>query len=1292
MVLLLFGNLHFIYYLCIVETCIMASYTNITFPILDAQGNPFHDLVLRKVAVDSVVMSLGDKITGDVYYPTNSLVVTMQEYVEYKGVRYVLVSPPTVVREGLESANSELKGMTKYSFTFYHPMCQLSNLPFTDVAVRADEVKYLSQNSTFAWTGTGIDFIAKLNKNLQGTQWVVVPSDNAESLAKLKSLPDEIEPTKAGQEPNSNVLSFDNATVADAFKTCYDTWKVPFVVDSLHQGEYSYKDEHNVEHDWYNEGKRFVVVFGLPSNEILDANNQPFVFRLGQGLGLKNNSRTPKNNKIVTRISGYGSEDNITYGYPQIVWTGDQTWDFTINNDSTQPNSYPIYDGIVNGARVRLIKHPFTRNVLMPSIYRETLNKKVNPLAQGYDPNIELKDYYDAPISYPNPINLQSPSYQKQGFDGIKPRIGDVALVSVMPYEGIESISKADFHTFIEQQIANSNNQKEKETLEEAYNLWSDEDFNSFSNVGGSYTFSCEFGSVVEYAENSIWRSIKYTSGGANFEFNVYDGSVEPSIATNWDDTYDTEKDEYVQSYFKVRLPALGFDLYACASITQEMKINMRSGACQGCTFPVQVDWEDYKLNFYDSDGNFAPSGSQRDYTKYPDSTAQQITIILKKEIETFGTLMPNVYQNPKANDKFVILGISLPHSYVTNAEALLDETMMQYMLENNIHYFEYPLKFDEHFLTTNQDILAQMRNNTIVRFEYPKGSGIENALYIKQMTVKYGDTPLPQFDITLTDDVEIVLNQIGQTAEEVSRMRVQMNELQKYYGEEIVARINEKLSRVADDVAQGRITFQQGLDTIGDAIIHGNIRSPQFTNGLYTGRGWRIDSLGNAELEALRVRSFLEVVELLINRMQAQEGDTMFTDNDQIEKVDKYVDETDSSVSYVLSLKEKWSGYVTSQMYGNVIKGIINTLAAQQAGVTDTVTTDDYFTSWMRVIATHNTDNTLGVNQIRVVLYGDDETPAQQNFEPCELMTIARWGCIDYNASDSAHYQAEGLDTDAKVRASIKQRQQVFYISTSEGRIVKLNGVDAPILRNGNYGTTLGELPDFVKAYPSVAERLVNGGDYLFAQGVVVGDFIKINKEGLPVPTVVFCGEWVDGSQVQDPEPRNGIYYYNKWNEDEQQYEIHEVRHNGGRWQCLQSQPVMSGGVATYYEPKWNSPYWALVDGNDNLTIEFVSSKGYSFRRGHVDTVITPHLFYGNVDISDDVAAEFWNWTRESESGKTLQDETWDAQHQHMKQIHLTNLDMPATWSTQDKAIFTCTVTLNDGKTTRIVDNQIIS
>ena len=1332
---------------------------NIEFPIKNADGSAFHDLVLHKATVDSVVMSLGDKITGDVYYKNNTLTVTMQEYIEYKGVRYVLVNPPTVVREGLVSDNSGLNGMTKYSFEFYHPMYMLGNFPFTDVAVKDDEEQYLAQNKTFSWIGTGLDFIVKLNANLRGTEWVVVESGNEQSHIKLQCLPNDVVHTKSEDNTTNGVLTFDQVFISDALKTMYDTWEVPFVIDSLHEGEYSYIDEHNVEHDWYNEGKRFVIVVGLPSNEILDEQGNNFVFQFGQGVGLKNNSRTPKNNKIVTRIAPIGSENNIPYGYPQIEWTGDQNAQFTIGDsvgvkyDVTiggkhydKAISYPIYDGILGGRRVKLIKHPFTRTTLMPSVYSQSVNKKVNPFAEDYDCDAPIIDYYDAiGGEYPHQIVQEAPSFEAHQFGDIKPELGEQYINGVY-IDDIPNLIKSDLGKMpTKYPVLYNDVPQVKECLDkfksagteqwqpmqnvQAFLAWLNETYlgsGALREVSssdkwylqylydaiseGRYTFTSEQRGANPLFNMSMQGDyfiyISYHSSNyINWDIYVWNDGVSPSHGV-WDDTIGDDGN-YIQSNFYLQLPQLDFDLYASAAITQEMQINMRSGDCMGCTFTVQVDWELYKANFYRSDGTFDPEphvsaddGHVRDLSLFPDSSRGAIDILVQKDSNTFGKLMPNQYLYPKANDQFVVLGISLPTSYITNAEERLDDAAKEYMLENNVYHYEYPLKFDEYFLATHTDILSQMRNNTIVRFMY---AGLLNVLYIKQITVKYGDKVLPQYDITLTDDVEIVLNQIGQVTDDVSRVRVQMNELQKYYGEDVVKQINEKLSRVADDVALGRITFQQGITVIGDTIFNGALQSPNFAQGLYDGSGWKIDALGNAELESLRVRSFLEVIELLVNRMQAQEGDTMFTDNDQIDFVERRVDETDQSVSYILTLKEKWDGYITSQMYGNVLRGIINTLAAKDAGVSDvseqqTVEADgsnSYFTSWMRVIATHNTDNTLSPNQIRVVLYGDNETPAQRNFEPCELMNIARWGCINYKASDAANYAAEGLDTIEAIQASIKRRQQVFYISTSEGRIVKLNGVDAPILRNGNYGTTLGELPDFVKAYPKVAERLVEGGDYLYAQGVVVGDFIKINKEGLPVPTVVFCGEWVDGSQMQNPTPRNGIYFYNQWNEDAQQYEIHEVRHNGGRWQCLQSQPVISGGVATYYPPKWNSPYWSLVDGNDNLTIEFVSSKGYSFRRGNVDTVITPHLFYGNVDITDDVAAQYWNWTRTEEhpTPEDIQwDENWRLQHQGQKTLHLTNADIPASWSSANKVIFTCTVTVNDGKSTIIVDNQIIS
>ena len=267
-------------------------------------------------------------------------------------------------------------------------------------------------------------------------------------------------------------------------------------------------------------------MIGLPVTEIYASEsdrqlNNPYVFKMGRGVGLKNNSRTPKNNKIITRLSGYGSENNIPYGYPQIVWTG------AVDDPRLK---YPLYDGIVGGRYVKLIQHPFTRNHLMPSVYSDAVNKKVNPNASGYNPNIELKDYYDALGSeYPNNINPLAPSYEIHEFEDIKPEMNDgtsnVEILGAIPLN--EDLTPAS--------------------------AWVDD-----------------------------------IDGDGNF----------------------------VQSFFKITLPQLAFDLYACAAITQEMQINMRSGDCVGCTFPIQVDWDDYKLNFYDENGDFAPDGLQRDLSK----------------------------------------------------------------------------------------------------------------------------------------------------------------------------------------------------------------------------------------------------------------------------------------------------------------------------------------------------------------------------------------------------------------------------------------------------------------------------------------------------------------------------------------------------------------------------------------------------------------------------------------------------------------------------------------------------
>lgn len=847
---------------------------NLEFPIYNENGTAFHGLVMRKCAYNSRVMGLDDIISGDVMYIDNTLPVTMREYIMFNGVKFVLVNPPTIVREGLVADNSELKGMTKYSFEFYHPMYELSNIPFSDVATSEDEKQYKSHDTTFFWVGYLRDFINKISKNLQSSHWDIVLNE--------ATITDE-------DEILSEVKQFDNEFISDALKWGYETYHVPYTIETITESDAAYV-----------QGKRFRIVFGKPANEIYkEGESEPFVFRFGNGIGLKNNSATPRNNKIVTRIAPYGSEDNIPYGYPQIVWTGDQNaqctigdsvgvkYNVTINGRTfAKAMSYPIYEGIVGGRYVKLIKHPFTRAHLMPAVFVDTLNRKVNPYADDYNPETELVAYYDADNTFPHPLNPLAPSYEAHEFEDIKPEMGAASILGAMPYGGapLDAISLQDFLAMINGYI---NDTSINEAVRSAMMTIRDYVAEKLSNgdegeMSGSNYVADEVLYEFSFVVKKNYASGYFISKDVNFTCNVASPTAVPPEEIQWDDSMDGDGN-YNQSYFQITLPQLSFDLYACAAITQEMNVVMRSGACIGCTFQIQCDWEKYKASFYDENGGFAPYGAQRDYAAFPNSANGSITVLVQKDTNTFGTLKPNIYERPAIGDQFVITGISLPEEYITNAQQRLAEKGVEYMRDNNVYYYEYPVKVSESFMRNNTDILSQIANNKVFRFEFASDV---LPLFIKEISIKFLEGVLPQYDITLTDEIEITLNQLGQAVEDIGILGNQLKEL---HTEVNSSSVQDKLSRMHADTARGRITFMDGIafrngyiSGVGDASLNSvrvnDVSSRDFATG-FDGAGWRAwlrDGLSRLEVDELLVRKAMTVYELLIHKIRATGGAVM--------------------------------------------------------------------------------------------------------------------------------------------------------------------------------------------------------------------------------------------------------------------------------------------------------------------------------------------------------------------------------------------------------------------------------
>ena len=442
-------------------------------------------------------------------------------------------------------------------------------------------------------------------------------------------------------------------------------------------------------------------------------------------------------------------------------------------------------------------------------------------------------------------------------------------------------------------------------------------------------------------------------------------------------------------------------------------------------------------------------------------------------------------------------------------------------------------------------------------------------------------------------------------------------------------------LSRIADDVAQGKITFEEGLIAVGMAIFQDGAEFGEFVKSLYAGKGAGIDKDGNAEFESVRVRTYFEAVELIINRLSAIEGDQLLTEADTIERV---VDLGDNC--YGLYLHPKWEGYFTAQAVGNVLKGIINNLGAIALGMTGQGNAAMY-TSWMRVNSVNPT-----LNYIEVTMYPDDETPAGKNFLPCELMKIARWG----NQTD-------------------KTRQSCLYLSSTEGRIVHLNGVTKPIIDQSNYAATFGTIPEFVK---QMTDRdgnplpLRDNLDYVYIGGLIVQDVIRVDFQGKPIVTYVDRGQWYAAAN----------YYCEAKNPTTGVWETSDVWYMGCKYRCCKN--------LTKTAPAWNNTDWAMVEGNPDFTVEFADTD-YLFDPDRFAVTLTIIAKLHNIDVTADILDADVIWTRYSEDDKGVErvasDNAWALKRAGAgKSINLTAADVDFNGYVPRVLRYTATVTLRDG------------
>jgi len=364
---------------------------------------------------------------------------------------------------------------------------------------------------------------------------------------------------------------------------------------------------------------------------------------------------------------------------------------------------------------------------------------------------------------------------------------------------------------------------------------------------------------------------------------------------------------------------------------------------------------------------------------------------------------------------------------------------------------------------------------------------------------------------------------------------------------------------------------------------------------------------------------------ELVINKQTVNEGDQVYSNRGIIEKVEQTgIDQ------FRLTFRKEHPNDRTTFKVHDCLKCKMNNLDVDGT----------YFTSWFRVLSVDYDQNTADV-----ILYPDDEVPGGKNYSPVESAVVSRWG----NAVD-------------------KDRQQQFYLSSTDGIFYFLQNVTKPIINDeGSNATAFIGLPNDVPAVKELVESgyLKATDPILYAKTAVVENLVTVKHDGTPD---YIQREW----DFWDPERQ----YIRGYDEEEQRYVQDNCWHGGSLWRCIVKKATIGK------EPSLTNTDWACIRSG-GLVLDIESTEGDWFN-GDINftTTLVAMLMHGDLIISED-DIESVVWTRES--GDDAADEAWNINQAKKAQTmaltvsynvdHPELSDIPVSLGYGGKCGFRCTV-----------------
>lgn len=289
--------------------------------------------------------------------------------------------------------------------------------------------------------------------------------------------------------------------------------------------------------------------------------------------------------------------------------------------------------------------------------------------------------------------------------------------------------------------------------------------------------------------------------------------------------------------------------------------------------------------------------------------------------------IIPNESLHPEPGDTFVITGVKLPKERIEEAEKELLKAGESYAAKHSSDTDVYDCETNPVYCQENKKNYDAGQAVRLVDPRFGESGrlsriqGYEKKLYNEYIaTYTVGDNTAYSRIGNIESEVKANLyaQRIGVTESGASIYlitRYDSTAAADYNAYSAKRALWEFASKQFPDTFKGKMTFDDGA-------LFGN-----FASGM-TGLGGMIDKKGNAEMQSLKLRGFLEVPELRYNRVEISMGDTWYAPSAGIiESVDT------EAQTITLKLEE---GEIGSPRVGDICMGIFHNLNTSENATAD--------------------------------------------------------------------------------------------------------------------------------------------------------------------------------------------------------------------------------------------------------------------------------------------------------------------------------------------------------------------